>query len=625
MHFGVAMSVFYLIDGTSSIHQTLDQTAGLSLAAGDRALILSTGSVVSSGSNAVGILASGDYTNITTAGLVYGSTIGIQLDSSISVVGVTGQVLGGNVGIVVNGNGNSITVGAGGSVNGVFLNGASEFLTNGGSIDAPSVAIMAGATSRIVNNGLIVSHYGQAIYYTATSGSTTIVNAGTILGDVQIDSQASVAQLDITNTGQLIGKTYAGAGADSLVNLGTIKGAVSLGAGVDTFDSSLGHLYGIVRGGDGNDKIIGSNDDNDLDGGAGADILDGRGGIDTVWYDNSIGRVVVDLALHIAKGGDAAGDKLISIENVVGTGANDVLTGDANNNVLNGLVGKDLLTGGDGDDTLISLGGGKSTFNGGNGDDAIQLLDPTAGVYGKPFSANVKIDGGTGFDALELSGDYSSGINMKPTTITNIEQLTLDAGFSYKLTMDDANVGAGQTLNVDALQLDSVHMLTFNGGAETDGRFVVEGGDGKDVITGGAGDDVINGGMAADTLTGGGGHDSFVYSSAAESTSKNYDILIGFDANNDTFELSVGVANIDAAITNVSLSTAGFDGALKTATNGHLLANDAILVTATAGTLSGHVFLVVDANGSAGYQNGADYVFDVTGMTGTLTSSDFTI
>jgi hypothetical protein len=29
--------------------------------------------------------------------------------------------------------------------------------------------------------------------------------------------------------------------------------------------------------------------------------------------------------------------------------------------------------------------------------------------------------------------------------------------------------------------------------------------------------------------------------------------------------------------------------------------------------LAGHTFLIVDANGVAGYQSGEDYVFDVTG------------
>jgi hypothetical protein len=43
----------------------------------------------------------------------------------------------------------------------------------------------------------------------------------------------------------------------------------------------------------------------------------------------------------------------------------------------------------------------------------------------------------------------------------------------------------------------------------------------------------------------------------------------------------------------------------------------------TGGTLSGHTFLLVDDNGVAGYQSSVDYVIDVTGMSGSLTTADF--
>ena len=49
-----------------------------------------------------------------------------------------------------------------------------------------------------------------------------------------------------------------------------------------------------------------------------------------------------------------------------------------------------------------------------------------------------------------------------------------------------------------------------------------------------------------------------------------------------------------------------------------------MLLTADSGTLSGHTFLVVDVNGTAGYQSGSDYVIDVTGYTGTISTASFT-
>ena len=51
--------------------------------------------------------------------------------------------------------------------------------------------------------------------------------------------------------------------------------------------------------------------------------------------------------------GDANGDVISQIENVIGTGFNDNITGDANANALYGGAGNDSLFGGDGNDTLF--------------------------------------------------------------------------------------------------------------------------------------------------------------------------------------------------------------------------------------------------------------------------------
>jgi hypothetical protein len=60
-----------------------------------------------------------------------------------------------------------------------------------------------------------------------------------------------------------------------------------------------------------------------------------------------------------------------------------------------------------------------------------------------------------------------------------------------------------------------------------------------------------------------------------------------------------------------ALSTGSFDTDLASAMDGVLGAGQAALFTATGGTLSGHVFAVVDANGIAGYQAGADFVIEL--------------
>ena len=94
----------------------------------------------------------------------------------------------------------------------------------------------------------------------------------------------------------------------------------------------------------------------------GADTIDGGlGAKDAVDYGSSTTGVTVTVNATTGNtGGDAAGDTLAGIEDLVGSPFRDVLTGDANangltggagNDVLQGLAGADILAGGDGADT----------------------------------------------------------------------------------------------------------------------------------------------------------------------------------------------------------------------------------------------------------------------------------
>ena len=58
--------------------------------------------------------------------------------------------------------------------------------------------------------------------------------------------------------------------------------------------------------------------------------------------------MTVDLAVGTGTGGDAQGDTLTGIEQLIGSNANDTLGGDAGNNGLWGGAGDDVLTGGAG-------------------------------------------------------------------------------------------------------------------------------------------------------------------------------------------------------------------------------------------------------------------------------------
>jgi Ca2+-binding RTX toxin-like protein len=156
----------------------------------------------------------------------------------------------------------------------------------------------------------------------------------------------------------------------------------------------------VFNGGNGDDILDGARDGdvlygdagNDiLIGGAGADYLDGGDGIDTADYTvdehqpmfgpprtPSTEGVTVNLALGTASGGDGEGDtttthqydRLVNIENVLGSKYADTLIGNAGVNVLSGAAGNDTLSG----------GGGADTLDGGAGQDTAAYYGSTTGV-----------------------------------------------------------------------------------------------------------------------------------------------------------------------------------------------------------------------------------------------------
>ena len=263
--------------------------------------------------------------------------------------------------------------------------------------------------------------------------------------------------------------------------------------------------------------------------------------------------------------------------------------------------GNDAVTCGTGGGTVV-LGPGTDTVTGGSGNDTL-LCGPT------DLHVGDVINGGTGTNTVVLDGSYASGLTLASNTLLNFQTIKLTAGYSYALTTNDATVASGKTMTIDGSALSASSVLTFNGAAETNGHFV------------------IIGGLGADNLTGGALSDTFTYTSAAQSTSTHYDTVTAFKFGTDIFDTPGAAGTITGINTKVSsgaLSTATFDANLASAiTSSHLGAHHAVLFTPTSGTLSGDTFLIVDLNGVAGYQTGADLVIRMIGQSGTLAAGGF--
>ncbi len=145
--------------------------------------------------------------------------------------------------------------------------------------------------------------------------------------------------------------------------------------GVDQITGSSGNDY--IFGEDDNDVLIGGGGDDTLRGGEGSGFLDGGADSDTADFSYTGHNVTANLSTGNALVDYTFEDEyygFLSIENIISGTGNDNLTGNDEDNILNGWMGNDNLTGGAGNDTyeftLRSLSFGQDVIT----DDDGQLL-----------------------------------------------------------------------------------------------------------------------------------------------------------------------------------------------------------------------------------------------------------
>lgn len=186
----------------------------------------------------------------------------------------------------------------------------------------------------------------------------------------------------------------------------------------------------------------------------------------------------------------------VTIENAIGGFGDDVIEGNAVNNILRGEAGNDVLNGNDGNDILLG-GAGQDVFDGGAGTDRAAYWFASSGVI---------VDlGNISNNAGEAQGDtYISIENMQGSYHADI--LTGDASNNWIWGLGGYDTISG-SFGDDVIFGENGND-TLNGDSGADRLF---GNDGNDALDGGDGDDILIGGAGADALNGGSGIDRAAY------------------------------------------------------------------------------------------------------------------
>jgi Ca2+-binding RTX toxin-like protein len=340
---------------------------------------------------------------------------------------------------------------------------------------------------------------------------------------------------------------------------------------------AIGNDFVDTLGGD--DVAIGWSGDDVIRGGAGADVIIGGllnlagiitlSGVDASDYTTSVDGVTIDLSTLVSLtlpilginiqltgasqgfGGDAQGDYLVGIVNLIGsnTGADNLsgsaaantLSGQGGDDTLDGQGGNDILLGGAGDDTLVGGGGADSL----QGDAGFDTADYSGSAT--PVTVDLTTGAGTGGDA---QGDTLTGVERvigsagNDTLIGSAGDDTLIGGAGADVitgnggvdTVDYSGSGAGVTVDLGAgtgsggdAEGDTLNGIeNINGTAFVDHLY---GNASDNIINGLDGDDTLRGGAGADTLNGGNGSDFANYQGSATAVTVN--LLTGVHSGGD--------------------------------------------------------------------------------------------
>ena len=348
---------------------------------------------------------------------------------------------------------------------------------------------------------------------TVGAGLDTLTNIENLIGsafDDTLTGNSGANTLDGGGGNDAV--SYADAAAGVTVSLALTGQQDTVGAGLDTL-SNIENLIGSAS----NDTLTGDSGDNTIEGGAGNDIIDGGAGTDTASYAGATADVWVSLVLTGQQNTRGAGvDKLIGIENLIGSAGNDLLVGTRGDNILDGGVGgDDLLRGLAGNDTasyasatagvMVNLATTAQQDTVGSGLDTLISIQ---NLIGSAFDDTLTgdggdnaIEGGAGNDTIDGGANGTGGDAASYESATTA--VTVDLNIQGTAQNTGSSTGMDTLIGIENVVGGSLgDTLTGSTGNNT-----LIGGAGNDTLAGLDGDDILRGGFGQDTLLGGAGND----------------------------------------------------------------------------------------------------------------------
>ena len=450
----------------------------------------------------------------------------------------------------------------GGAGNDYLEGGAGNDLLDGGTDnDTVSYGLAGAAVIANLVTGIVTG-----------DGTDTLTGIENIIGSAFDDTLTGDTSNNILEGGLGLNSLNAGAGSDTAsyvraatavtVSLAVTTAQITGGAGTDTLTA-----FENLQGSNFNDTLTGDAANNIIEGGLGNDLISGGTGTDTASYAGAGIGVTVNLATTVAQntGLGAGSDTLSSIENLLGSQFNDILTGSGGNNELQGGNGNDVINGGAGTDTVsyesaakavkVTLAQTTAQNTLGAGLDTLSFIENLTGsIYNDTLTGNAAaniLNGGFGADTM------IGGAGNDTYIVDNVADIVTEA------------IGAGTDTIQSALTYSLVTQVNVENLVLT-GTSVIDGiGNGlNNTITGNSANNSIDGGVGADTMIGGAGNDTYFVDNTGDR------ITEGTNAGTDTVQSSVtytlgndieilelvGSANINATGNNLANTLNGNSG-----------------------------------------------------------------